>query len=394
MWAAMGGVAMGLAALCRPVGLAFVPLAAGYVGWAGGGERGAGTTRNDIHHRDTEGTEREEESGKGGASKSESGGTDGTESTSKSRRMRRGMAGVAVFVAAVGMTLAPWTVRNAMTFHHFLPVSSGFGLHLWRGNNDVARGDTDDGFLYLGHDLWWERVNELDKEQQEAALEGRRRMLERVAGLRVPGSRPVEEVKVDRLYVRLALEWMAYHPETVLRLSAKRLVLLHSAYSRSRTENEDVNARNRIIAAISFYPVLVLGLIGVVVAWGEQRGSVILPAAIVGCAVVSLVTTARTRFRLPVDPFWILLASVAVTSGWGRVRDGVAALWRWAWEKPERGGDTEDEKTERFHHRDTENTERRGGGRATDRRSTFNEQRLTSSGGKTTTGNDRDPSLR
>jgi len=84
---------------------------------------------------------------------------------------------------------------------------------------------------------------------------------------------------------------------------------------------------------------VLLGLVFVavvVVAWQAQRASVVLPAAIVACATLYLMTTARTRFRLPVDPYWIVLASVAVASGWERVRNGVTALWCSAWETPER----------------------------------------------------------
>jgi hypothetical protein len=146
----------------------------------------------------------------------------------------------------------------------------------------------------------------------------------------------LDQVKLDRVYGRAAEEWMVYHPEEVVRLSARRLVVLYSAFTRTSTQSEDVSPRNQSIAAISFYPVLALGLIGAVVAWYWQRGSVVLHAAIGAGMAFYLVTTACTRFRLPLDPFWILLASVAVTSRWERVRAGVALAWRSAWGRAER----------------------------------------------------------
>jgi 4-amino-4-deoxy-L-arabinose transferase-like glycosyltransferase len=40
----------------------------------------------------------------------------------------------AAFLAAVVLTVAPWTVRNWMVFRTFIPVSTSAGLNLWQGN--------------------------------------------------------------------------------------------------------------------------------------------------------------------------------------------------------------------------------------------------------------------
>jgi len=308
-WVVMAGIGLGLGALCRPVLLGFVPFAAAYVGWT---------------------------------------------ANAKLRWPRS----VAVLLAALAVTVGSWTIRNAMTFHHFVPVSTGFGLHLWRGNNDTARGDADDRVLLPGNDLWIQRVTELpDKAQQQEVWARERRLNAAIMECKLVGPalpRPTsptaatpEEaalentalqwdlVKLDRVFKSAGEEWMAEHPIDVLRLSGRRLLELYSAFSRTRTQTEVVNRRNRVIAAISFYPVLALGLIGAVIAWDRQRASVVVPAAIVAGTVVYLLMTACTRFRLPLDPLWILLASVAVTSPWDRLRVAVTSAWGSLWKPPD-----------------------------------------------------------
>jgi hypothetical protein len=132
-------------------------------------------------------------------------------------------------------------------------------------------------------------------------------------------------VKFDNLLARTGIEWMASHPGAVLRLGARRLPGLHLAFTPTRTSTEDDTSRNWIIAAISFYPVLFVGLIGSAVAWHLQRASVVLHAVIVASTLLYALTVICTRFRLPLDPFWIILASVAVASAWERVRAGMTS---------------------------------------------------------------------
>ena len=45
----------------------------------------------------------------------------------------------AAFLAAVVLTVAPWTVRNWIQFRTFIPVSTSAGLNLWQGNVGQTR---------------------------------------------------------------------------------------------------------------------------------------------------------------------------------------------------------------------------------------------------------------
>lgn len=261
-WLVAGGVTLGLGALCRPVGIAVIPFAAAYVFW-------------------------------------------------RAPVGRRWAMGAAI-VATSLLTILPWTIRNAVVFHRFVPVATGYGVQLWRGNNDLARGDADDRHLIPLSPVWQERAAALPEARRAEAIQEGTRLLDELKAL-PPGDG-------DR---RLAVEgwrWLGAHPGRFIALSARRLVTLYSAFTRTMTENEAANRWSRLVAAVSFYPVLVLGLIGIVVAWRRNPVSWIIPAVIAGVTLAYLPATACTRFRLPVDAFWILLASVTVT-GLGRFRN-------------------------------------------------------------------------
>jgi 4-amino-4-deoxy-L-arabinose transferase-like glycosyltransferase len=257
MWAA--GITLGLTGLCRPVVLVFAPLAAVYVAWSAKG------------------------------------------------KARWRCAGI-LTVATVAV-IAPWTIRNAMVFHHFLPVSTGFGVQLWLGNNDASQGDADDRHLFPLSDLWEQRLAEIsDKARREAARAEGKRLFDGLAGL--------DGVAQDRLYAHEAMAWIQQHPLAVLRLGARRFVEFHSAFTRTLTRNEDVNRRNQVVASVSTYPVLAVGLAGAIIAWRRQRGARVIHAAIVSFTAAHVLLTACTRYRLPLDALWLLFASIAVTAAW------------------------------------------------------------------------------
>jgi hypothetical protein len=44
----------------------------------------------------------------------------------------------ALLVLAAVLTVAPWTIRNAIVFHTFIPVSTMGGLNLWQGNTTLT----------------------------------------------------------------------------------------------------------------------------------------------------------------------------------------------------------------------------------------------------------------
>src|SRR5208282_6778138 len=50
-----------------------------------------------------------------------------------------------IWIALAGLllTLAPWTVRNYVTFERFIPLRDNLGLELWLGNRPGMQGTVD-----------------------------------------------------------------------------------------------------------------------------------------------------------------------------------------------------------------------------------------------------------
>lgn len=67
------------------------------------------------------------------------------------RAGKRWFAPALVGSLAVFAVLTPWTIRNAMVFHQFIPMRDSMGLEMWMGNNGYdLRWTTDD--LHPLHD--------------------------------------------------------------------------------------------------------------------------------------------------------------------------------------------------------------------------------------------------
>ena len=60
---------------------------------------------------------------------------------------RETLRALAVVVLAMIVALAPWTVRNAVRLHAFVPISTGIGITVCVSRNDEATGRLDTGIM-------------------------------------------------------------------------------------------------------------------------------------------------------------------------------------------------------------------------------------------------------
>jgi hypothetical protein len=110
--AVAAGVLWGLAVLTRELALYLVPIAAAWMarGWI----------RTTIAERAMARTRR------------------ATPAPGEGEVETRHLTSAAVLVAAAMLTVAPWTMRNAIVFRAFVPVSTMGGLNLWQGNTTLT----------------------------------------------------------------------------------------------------------------------------------------------------------------------------------------------------------------------------------------------------------------
>jgi tetratricopeptide (TPR) repeat protein len=116
-WTLLAGALLGLCALTRAVGLAFLPLAAGWlflVLWGEGAKRRGGEKASQQASEETKKQE-------------------GKKQTRQvwERRIGRTLV-LPMLLAVAGLaTIAPWTVRNAVAYQRFIPLDTGASYSLW-----------------------------------------------------------------------------------------------------------------------------------------------------------------------------------------------------------------------------------------------------------------------
>jgi hypothetical protein len=223
---------------------------------------------------------------------------------------RRQLPAVAAFVVAVAATILPWSIRNHAVYGQFILVSSGLGTKLWQGNNALASGGPDDRELYWNTWDWHTRMSRLTDDDrvrlQREYSQVARSVREREQRL---GDRYLAS---DEVLGPLALDYMRRHPQRTIELFFLKLRTLFTPFTRTLTVNADVSPRNRAIAAATFYPILVLAIVGAALGLRERRTPLIVYAFIASLALAYGVLNSCTRFRLPLDPYLIMLAAVAI----------------------------------------------------------------------------------
>lgn len=117
-------------------------------------------------------------------------------------KVRRNIHQIAVFAMLAMVVIAPWTVRNYVVFHRFIPTTTAMPIVLWYGHNSQSNGTQRTGWGSSSHVMM-----PLPPMQTE---------LDKVP----PG--PQYELQLHHVYLREALAFMRAHPgEEVVLLGKK-----------------------------------------------------------------------------------------------------------------------------------------------------------------------------
>jgi len=214
---------------------------------------------------------------------------------------RRLIGQACLVTAALALTLAPWTARNARVFHAFVPVSTNGGVNLLIGNNPAANG------CYY--------VPKLVDAQLLAARAGARDRIER-------------ELAEDRGGARLALAWVRAHPRKALALWRPKLRCLfdraagYAFFTRELAADKQSWFKRLQRVDDPYYRVLLWGgTLGALIAVAQSLVSraarqqlLWLPGACcIGFVGVALLTFGDPRFHHPIMPWLALYAAYAAS---------------------------------------------------------------------------------
>jgi hypothetical protein len=198
------------------------------------------------------------------------------------RRDGRGLAKSLALPAVAAATIAPWAYRNFVVFHKLVPVSTQSGINFLFGNNGLALKHPDMmGYL-------------IDKESTD--------FVERARGL--------NEAERDELAAQLAKAWLWENPNQWGLLVWTKLKKFWSPV----LHQPDRVARWAML--LSWGLVLPLALPALVVtSWSfarDRNAGIIIHLIIISSIVAYLVIYVVPRYRFPIEPFFIVLASMTI----------------------------------------------------------------------------------
>jgi hypothetical protein len=191
----------------------------------------------------------------------------------------------AVFGAAMAITIAPWTIRNSIEFHAFVPVSANGGFNLVIGNSP-------------------------------ATLANGKPTLKEACG-QVPYI--PNEVEFDRALTRCAIDWITNNPRAATRLYVGKLINYFNFRNELMTVTQSTSWQDWAVFA-TYYPLLILALLrlAMIRRYPFSRVEWLLYAIYFGNGVLTAVFFTRLRFRMPFD-----LLLVAIDSAFlGRLLGG------------------------------------------------------------------------
>ncbi len=207
------------------------------------------------------------------------------------RRARSAMRAPVVLIAATLCAIAPWAIRNTLVFHQFVPLGTETGYALSGTYNDAARDD------HTNPALW-------------------RPLLQPT--LRLHAEHPRwNEADISNQLVSQSIDFMSAHPGypfVVAYWSFVRLLNLEGPGLEHAVAG--IWSYPGWLAEVSVYAFWLVGLLALIAIL--RRATPGAPWAFWACpvalAVPNLLFLGLTRYRVPADPYVLLLAAGSVLS--------------------------------------------------------------------------------
>ncbi|PKU25282.1 hypothetical protein [Telmatospirillum siberiense] len=189
--------------------------------------------------------------------------------------------------------LSPWWIRNFLLFDAFVPFATSSSSVLYLGNNPAnLHGDSD-----------WSRDAEQDVVEQINAMP--------------------QELDRQAAYAQRAKKFMMEYPEKTIERSLNKIRRFWSIIPNADGYSTGIFS---IISAISFGPVLILSIIGIFVNRHIWRKILPIYALIAYFTVIHALTVGSLRYRLPLEPFLIVLAAITATRFLPKPRSGDGSM--------------------------------------------------------------------
>jgi dolichyl-phosphate-mannose-protein mannosyltransferase len=212
----------------------------------------------------------------------------------------RALVGPAVLVACACVMIAPWTIRNAVELHHFVPVSDETGITFVGTYNATSAAAEP---LHYKWDLYLK--------------------MPEFKALAKTASR-YDEVGLSDVLQRHALDYIGAHPFSPLDVgfhNTLRMFELEGSFAwHASYAAISLPARAAGIGVVSFWLLLVWAIAGLFTAVRREAPGWLWAFPVLYWLTVTFINLETPRFREPIDPFFVLLAACAVATAAHRAR--------------------------------------------------------------------------
>ena len=195
---------------------------------------------------------------------------------------------LALIACLAVLVCLPWTIRNAVQFHRFIPIRSDFPFELWMGNNPI----------YDQHSRQLNRITRFEEVHRYSQL-GETSYLEEKG--------------------RAATQFIRTHPALTAQLAAGRVVAIWMGTSKPW---QDFHKADSFLARfiLVWNGLTIAGVAAGLACLFFARRWFLLPVAAFPLAfpLVYYLTQATLRLRHPCDPILALLMALAITWPWLR----------------------------------------------------------------------------
>jgi 4-amino-4-deoxy-L-arabinose transferase-like glycosyltransferase len=220
-------------------------------------------------------------------------------------RSRAALGPPVALVLAALLTVTPWTIRNARTFHTFVPISTQFGSALAGTYNDLSRADTQNPASWHG----------LRHVPDYAYLFNR--------------VRQIPEPTLERELRSASYHYIREHPAYVLKVgwwnTRRMLDLAGRARSRATAATITIDHKWADRGLACFWIVAALALAGAFTPMARRAPWFVWAFPVLMFLSVVFLVVETPRYRTPVDPFLVLLATAALVTAGRRAAGAVAS---------------------------------------------------------------------
>lgn len=214
------------------------------------------------------------------------------------RRVSELAAKAAIYVVAAYLVVCPWTIRNYIVFHTFVPVTTNMGMVLWGATGPydgmclTPEYPVDTKARNLSNDSRIPDVN-------EATFQKVTKLRERI--------RNMNEIQRDAVLKRAAIQEVKDHPGRMVLLVIKKPIRLW------------FNLWNDLNTSLNSYGIAAINAVLLLLAWFgyrkydvDENYKLVTIHAVIYTTLISLATCTTIRYSYPIMPLIIILAAVCI----------------------------------------------------------------------------------